>query len=244
MYSVFFFPPPDTQEEDYVFSMWCVTFPPAVVGVACALMGESKLFLPVCHCQWTDWVNHSCQCWRGALHHTCAHSLFSLRIGVFFFSSQTEEIAHFIIPSLLLWTTLTSKFSSIALCSLREHTSDWLSLLFSISSKHDSYWDSPVKPACFIFCLSPTSVLQSSINTSVMVKTFPAIKGPSCAIPLSSCIHFCSRHAQMLFVPLFIGMYLTVRLCCVCEQSCLCSSRRLTLVYRAKGGKVCIIKLS
>lgn len=61
--------------------------------------------------------------------------------------------------------------------------------------------------------------------------------------PLSSCIHFCSRHAQALFVLLFIGMYLTVWQCCVCEQRRLCSSRQLTLVYRAEGEKSVLLSL-
>lgn len=57
-----------TQKEDCVFSIQCVTFPPAVAvtGVACALMGESKLCLPVCHRQWITWAQGTtaARAWR------------------------------------------------------------------------------------------------------------------------------------------------------------------------------------
>ena len=77
-----------------VFSIWCITFPPAVAGCCFTLMGESKLYLPVCHRQWMD---------SETLHHTCTHTSFILRIGVWAFfcdSHPHKKHVHFIIPAL------------------------------------------------------------------------------------------------------------------------------------------------
>lgn len=84
-------------------------------------------------------------------------------------------------------------------------------------------------------------MLRSCINSVCDGKDISWHQRAEPCYPLSSCIHLPSCHAQMLFVPLFIGMYLTVWQCCVCEQSRLCSSRQLTLVYRVKGGKSALL---
>ena len=105
-----------------MFSIRCVTFPPAlaVTGVARALMGESKLCLPVCHRQWITWTKGTtaARAWRRftTLVHTdfiySAHRClcFFLLTGI-----DTQHIAHFIIPhcvSLNPFVVLTKNTSS------------------------------------------------------------------------------------------------------------------------------------
>lgn len=63
-------------------------------GVTCALMGESKLCLPVCHRQWITWNEGTtaARVWE-TLQHTCAHTSFSLRrryLCIFFGDSHTK----------------------------------------------------------------------------------------------------------------------------------------------------------
>lgn len=130
---------------------------------------------------------------------------------------------------------------TISICCLAVHTSS--SSLAIISHKHLLCWDFTALPVYFIVAVILNSMLRSSMNTIYDSKDISWHQRGKLRYPLSSCIHFSSCHAQMLFVPLFIGMYLTVWQCCVCEQSCLCSSRQLTLVYRAEGGRSALLSL-
>lgn len=212
-----------------------------------------------------DRGNHSCEGLE-TLHHTCTHTSFIPRIGVsaflclastwicvFFFLSSFCPCCCVTLSPLLCFPrkdpVQTTKFPTILLlfCSKYLNPLPLLSFL-TLSQPHSllniiSTEISRYYQLIFIVASILNSTLWSSINTLHDGKDISWHQRAELCYPLSSCIHFCSRHAQTLFVLLFIGMYLTVWQCCVCEQSCLCSVRQLTLVYRGERGNSALLSL-
>lgn len=178
--------------------------------------------------------------------HTCTHTSFILHIGVCAFLWLPST--HYSIVYFEVFCCAYENPSSPKLC-FAAHILTPISLPLSPILSKTLQWDFTVLPVDFIVASILNSMLWRSTNTVYDGKDISWHQRAELCYPLSSCIHFCSCHAQTLFVLLFIGMYLTVWQCCVCEQSrvceqsLLCSSKQLTLVYRTEGGKSVLLSL-
>lgn len=194
--------------------------------------------------------NHICEGLEMPSPHMRTHTSFILHIGVCAFlwlATTHKNIAHFINLALCNLQVLCcaypsnpSKFSTIPYNRQLPYLLPLspISLLNISSTEISRYYH-----LILLLPRSLNSTLWSSINTIRDGKDISWHQRAELCYPHSSFIHFCSRHAQTLFVLLFIGMYLTVWQCCVCEHSHLCSSRQLTLVHRAEGGKSALLSL-
>lgn len=202
----------------------------------------------------SPWMNHTgcrlCSCRDlEILQCACTHSSFILHLGIcgiLWLASMhdTPETALFLCcvifhSCIVLLTNIQPKplnfptICSTALLFFAAYTSTY-SARFSLPNNISAEFN--------LLLLPSYTVKWGSINIIYDCKYFFWHQRAELCYPLSSHIHLCSRHAQTLFVLLFIGMYSTVWQCCVYEHSRLCSSRQFNTWVQSAGRKVCIIK--